>query len=196
MIFFKTWVLKMSISIENDIKKFNFDDDIIREANKIHESMISFVSRGKKRKQKILFVIYNAHLNLGRVYDIHIIAKKMDIKQKKVSKIFTLCSPIKTGYNYRKMRFKPVDYVKLYMDHLEILNQQQKIQILSLSNTIISKNESITSYPPQKLAASLIIYYAKINGYQEISDQMKELFYRPHGTLDTIVKKIGDIHNQ
>ncbi len=186
----------MSLSIKNDLKKYNLDDDIIQEANRIYENMIFFVSRGKKRKQKLIFIIYNAHLNLNRVYDIHIIAKKMDIKQKKISNVFTLCSPIKTGYNYKKIRFKATEYVKLYMDHLEILNQQQKIQIMSLSNAIVSKDTNISLYPPQKLAASLIIYYAKINGHQEISDQMKALFYRPHGTLDTIVKKIGDIHNQ
>lgn len=182
-------------SILKEIKQYPFEEDVLIEADQVNKRMKPHVNRGKKRNLKLLFCVYNAYLNLNRVADIYLLGKIMNIDPKKVKDAFKICSPLKSGYKYKKVRFNVFDYLELYMSHIKLLKRDHQTHVLHLAHTIMDKTSELESYPRQKLAASFIIYYSKINGYDEVSKIMKELFYRPTTTLELIIKKIGDLNN-
>lgn len=184
------------MSIIKEIEQYPFEHPIIIEADRINQSMNRYVNRGKKRTLKLLYCIYNAHLNLGKVADIYIIGKQMNIESKHIRNTFKICSPFRTGYKYKKIRFDVFDYLELYLSYIQASNSSHQQQIYHLAKVLTEKYSLLSGeYPSQKLAASFIIYYARINGIDEIAQEMKDLFYRPTTTLESIIKKISDLVN-
>ncbi len=184
-------------SIVKEIENLNglIDEDVLLEACRINKSMIKYVNRGSNRDLKVLFCIYNAYLNLDRVADIYILGNLMGIDRKKIKKAFTVCSPFVTGYKYKKIRFSVFNYLYLYMNHIKSLNKEHKEQIHHLCHILSSASKTLNRHQSQKLAASFIIYYSRINGLLDVGNQMKALFYRPTTTLESIIKSIGDLVN-
>ena len=183
------------MSISPELISFGFDSEVVNEAENIYKKINNSVSRGKKRNLKALYCIYNAHLNLDRVSDIKLLAQKMGIPRKKISKAFTLCSPVKTGYSFRKVRFSVSEYIRLYTEELG-LGYTQNFQIIYLSEKIFKNNIVLGSGSNQTLAISFIMYYLKNNGSSEEIENLKRLIYRPTGTIDSMVKKISEIANK
>ena len=186
------------MSIRSELLSFEFYPEIVDEAEKIYKQINNSVSRGKKRNLKTLYCVFNAHLNLDRVTDIKLLAQKMNIPRKKISKAFTLCSPIKTGYIFRKVRFSISDYIGLYTDELG-LEYTQKAQINYLSKNMFNDDKDkvflLKENSNQTLAIAFIIHYLKSNGYDKDIERLKRIVYRPTGTVDSVVKKISEIEN-
>lgn len=170
----------------NILKKAGYDDNISRKTEMIYSSLNKEYLGN--RDIKILFCAHNAYLSLNMVSDVRLIAGRLNIPKDKISKVFTECSPIKTGYEFLQVRFSIKQYVLLYLNNLECLDYKQKETIFKIA-TSVEKNINedsysvLKTYKPQALAIALIMYYLNNSGESKSTLIFEEILYRPIKTI-------------
>lgn len=182
--------------------KFDYPREIIQEAIKIHAQMRTSLNRDVNYNLKVLFCLFNAHLNLDRVVDIRVLSyqlnrhlsHKSQITHKKLKSVFDLFSPIETGYFFKKRRFSPKEYLHYYIDLLEDLDYQEKEEVIQIGLLIIDRWKQKTK--AQVLAASIVIFYLNLTQKERQRDKFQEILFRRLGTIVSLSRDLNSIYNQ
>ncbi len=180
-------------SIMKDMLSMNCSEDIKKEANKIFLNMNVTIKRGKRRKKIVFFCIYQAYKNFDIPCDPKVIAKIVNIETKEITKAFSLCSETETGYRPTPRRYTPVDFIPVYFP-LTNLTSDNMQNIIELTKEILEKSEDLYDAFPQTVAASILMYYMKINGV-EYDKSFAKSVEKSEVTLIEMSRKISDIHN-
>ncbi len=166
----------------NILKKAGYSENIARKAEIIYQSLNQEYLGS--REIRVLFCAYNAYLSLDMISDVRLIAGRLSIPKNKISRVFTECSPIKTGYNFRQIRFTMQQYVLLYLNNLECIDYKQKEIIFKIAQYInIYDYEALINQKQQALAIALIIYYLVTIKELEKVTIFEKILYRPEKTI-------------
>ena len=182
----------MSLIVE---LKHTIPTEILNEAHLIYKKMNTTLSRGEKRFLKYLFCVYNAYINMNKVVDVRFLARKMKIEQRKISESFTICSPIRTGYNFKKVRFSVIQYVPYYLDELQI-DYISKVKIIDVLNAVFAypvSKEFRKKYSNQTISIAFILLCLGLLDLPE--DKLKKIIYRKTSTIENMVKTVKKYSN-
>ena len=115
------------------------------------------------------------------------------IKKNEISKAFSLCSPLETGYYQQVKKIHFISFLPVYF-HLTGLSESTLPDVIELANEILNKDKSLKSELPQIVAASLLIYYMDINGVT-CDLNFSLTVGKSEITLNNMKKRIEIIHN-
>lgn len=180
-------------SIMQDMADFYIADHIKEKANDIYTKLEISTKRGGRRKKVIFFCLFNAHRELNIPCDPRVLANAVGIESNDISKAFSMCSPIETGYYPRNKRFTYMDFIPIYY-HLTGLSTLNLSDVEELGREISEKHSSIWDELPQTVAAAILMYYMEINGVTCTFDFSKTV-NRSEMTLVQMKKQIESIHN-
>ena len=180
-------------SIMQDMTEMYLSDDIKEKANEIYTKLEISTKRGGRRKKVVFFCLFQAHRELDMPCDPRVLAKTVGILPNDISKAFSMCSPIETGYYPVSKRFSFMDFIPTYY-HLTGLSSLNLSDVEELGREILEKCPSIKDELPQTVAASILIYYMEINGVTCTLDFSKAV-QRSEMTLIQMKKRIESIHN-
>lgn len=203
-------------------KNFDIDTDVMSKASEIFNDLGYKLIREKKKMLKILFCLYNAYLHYDRPVDIRVLAYKLELPENtKISQIFTLCSPINTGYQFIRRRFTVNEYVKFYANEMSSLNTLQKEKIVKIGEEIYDKiekikkgdltiheldikkskkgptyKEKLLQTKRQNISAGIVMYYLKkILNDKDCVEEFKKKLFRSTATIVSLCTSLNIIHN-
>ncbi len=185
-----------SKGIREELKNYNFPDDISELANSIYSDSTNCTTRGNQRKLIIFRCIEEAYRQKNIAKPPISIAEQMGTNYKELIK--------KRGRRARGYKmiqtsnahYTPIDFIKEFSNFME-LNDRDIEEIKVLTKEITEKNSDILERYPQVVAGAIIIYYINYKGYIEaipLSEFSKKIGYCK-ATLVKTSKEIADIHN-
>lgn len=182
-----------NLSILDDLKNFDFSDDIKKKANYIYNQMTPITKRSKNRKLLLFFCIYNAHKELRINVIPADIGKKFGLTQGDLRKANSMFSKLQTGYEPIQNEITINDFIQ---DYCEKLNLDNLDEIIQFSDNVLKNNKELELTCPQTLAASMLKYYMVSNDI-EFNDKtlLSIITNRSNTTIDTIYKKIAQSDN-
>ena len=180
-------------SIMSDMTNFYISDEIKEKANEIYTKLEISTKRGGRRKKVVFFCLFQAHRELDIPCDPRVLAKTVGIGANDISRAFSMCSPIETGYYPISKKFHFEDFIPTYY-HLTGLSRLNLGDVMELSEEISDKCQSIRDELPQTVAAAILMYYMDINGVSCNFDFSKAV-NRSEVTLNQMKKRIENIHN-
>lgn len=150
-------------SILKDMESFDLSDDIKNKAEEIFGKLNSATKRGNRRKQLIFFCIYNAYNEVGNPQDPKRIAEMVGIRTSEMTKALSMFSEAQTGYKPPSIHVNALHFLPQYCNDLN-LTEDTTNEILNFAQKILDRDPDLKETFPQKVAAGILSYYAKING--------------------------------
>jgi len=180
-------------SIFNDMSNFQIPDDIKYKADEIYSGLKLATKRGKRRRKVIFFCMFQAYQALGRPCDPKKLANVVGINPNEISKAFSLCSPLETGYypSFQQLNF--VDFIPTYY-HLTGLSESNLEDVIELGQSLSTKDTTLLDELPQIVAVSTLLYYMEINGVS-CNTNFSDKVGRSELTLSQMKKRIESIDN-
>jgi transcription initiation factor TFIIIB Brf1 subunit/transcription initiation factor TFIIB len=183
---------KQERSIQKDLEKYTFPDDIKNMADVIYSSMNYQMRRGKKRDMIVFHCTYSAHLELDReVNPIQLGMEVFKLTKEEITRCDSIFSPLQTGYRPPSKDSSPLNYIPDYCRRIG-LSEDATALVLAHAKKIMTKSKGLDQEHPQTIAAGILRYYLITNGI-ELKD--KELLTRVTGrsivTIDTACKSIA-----
>lgn len=163
-------------SIMSDLNSLQIPEHIKQIAQEqVYEKLEKLpTKRGEQRKYVIFYCIHIAYKLAGDICDIKSLASQIGIQASRISRAFTICSPIATGYQPPNIKYTPVDYVKLFFKHTK-LHPDCISGAVKLTEEVLAKDKSLSDIPPQKVAISCLCLYMDINGVAYDFEEMTKL---------------------
>ncbi len=182
-------------SIMNELKSYSFDDEILNTADRIHSIMKKRTRRGEIRVQLRYYLVYCAHLELGRDVDPISLGKEFGLTQSQVQKCDSLFSPIQTGYEPPKVQMSPINLLPGYCREVDI-NETGIQEVIALADNILIKDPTLFEQNPRTVAAGILKYYTFTKGIV-IADSkvLKRITGRSNATIVSMYKRIAEIDN-
>jgi transcription initiation factor TFIIIB Brf1 subunit/transcription initiation factor TFIIB len=170
-----------------------FEPEIKIEAFNVYKSMKLNIKRGENRSRLKFFCVYNACKNLGIVKDPQKIAEAVNMQDFNLNKVLKTFSYEKTGYKMKDVVISPLQYIPNYYEQTGFRTDEID-HVLSFSEKIIVDDTLKEEYP-QKVAASLIIYYITRIHNLQLPDKFFNYLERPESHYKNVVDKIAVIYN-
>ncbi len=180
-------------SITQDMTDLLVADNIKEKANEIYTKLEISTKRGGRRKKVVFFCLFQAHRELDIPCDPRILADIVGIKTNDISRAFSMCSPIETGYFPPRKRCSFMDFIPIYY-HLTGLSSLNLLDVEELAKDISEKCPPIQDELPQTVAAAILMYYMDINGVS-CTFNFSKTVNRSEMTLVQMKKRIEGIHN-
>ena len=180
-------------SITQDMTDLFVADNIKEKANEIYNKLEISTKRGGRRKKVVFFCLFQAHRELDIPCDPRILADIVGIKTNDISRAFSMCSPIETGYYPPRKRCSFMDFIPIYY-HLTGLSSLNLLDVEELAKDISEKCPPIQDELPQTVAAAILMYYMDINGVS-CTFNFSKTVNRSEMTLVQMKKRIEGIHN-
>lgn len=180
-------------SILQDMGDLVISENIKEKANEVYNMLNISTKRGGRRKKVIFFCLHEAHRLMNIPIDPKDLASIVGIKNNDISKAFTMCSPIETGYHPLNIRFTFREFIPVYY-RLTGLSNLILDDVLSLADDIYKKDPTVENEFPQIMAAAILMYYMEINGV-ESSINISKVLHTSSLTLNLLKSRIESIHN-
>ncbi|MEM3062649.1 MAG: hypothetical protein QW303_03765 [Nitrososphaerota archaeon] len=183
-------------SILPDLKYYSFPDEIKNQADVIYNKMRYQVRRGKIRQQLLFFCVYCAHLELGYNVNPVRLGEKFGLTQGEVQKCDSLFSPLQTGYKPPVKYISPLNYLPEFCKNIGFADETIN-DVISVSESILNKDSSLTQENPQTVAAGLLRYYILTHGVSfDDLQRLTTITNRSIVTIDGMFRKICMIDNK
>ncbi len=144
--------------IEEDLKKFEFPEDIKREASTTYRELTCGSVRSTNRLMAICFCVYQAYIDINKPYDVIIIGDKINLDCDKADSSITMFSKKLTG-KHKSGCIKPMDFVRCYSEYEFDLSVSSIDSIESIWNDLCKRDRSLNEDTIRKITAGLIWYY-------------------------------------
>jgi hypothetical protein len=171
-----------------------FDPNIIEEAERVSNSMISMqANRDTRRKYRKFACLYYAHDNLAREYDTDRICKLLDMKTNEAAKALNIFSSAKTGYQHRKRNCYDIpDMIRSRCKQLQLSEEEIEF-CLDLFQTCDQADPSLRKHLASSIADAVIRTTARIHGIE--ASQLNSVLRASDTTINVLCSKILQLYN-
>jgi len=186
-------------TIRPDLVKLNIPNDIVNIADTIYQNMEVGTKRGKRRKMLLFFCTFTAYNQENIPVDPIWLANICGLERSSISKALSMCSPVYTNYDTPMVRYTPKDYIPVYYKKLSswLSFPEGTIDyIYSIADEIMEKDSTLSDEKPQTVAAAILVFYMKMNGYSVDKDNYKTIFRMSDMTINKIKKRVIKAYNE
>ena len=186
-------------TIRPDLEKLGLPNNIVNVSDSIYQNMDVGTKRGKRRKMLIFFCSFSAYNRENIPVDPIWLANVCGLERSSISKALSMCSPVYVSRDTPMVHFTPKDYIPGYFKKLEewLDFPNGAIEdIYIMSNEIMKKDPSLNDEKPQTVAAAILVFYMKINGYTIDKEKYKTIFRRSDMTINKIKKTVIEAYNE
>jgi transcription initiation factor TFIIIB Brf1 subunit/transcription initiation factor TFIIB len=175
-------------------------EDIKRKANTIYLSMPSRdIHRRGNRKFKIFSAIYEAYTQCGIPCEPITIAAEVGIMKSRIGHAISKFSKaIKLSRHGQEKNptnnWSAIDYIKPLLVEFGI-NDEHAETIEQLGYKVLAASRELKEEKPQKVAKTLIIHWATINGFKFARESIAKMCGVSIATIDSIRSKIIEADN-
>lgn len=186
-------------TIRSDLEKINLPSNIINLADTIYQNMDVGTKRGKRRKMLVFFCAFTAYNQENIPVDPTWLCSICGIDRSDISKALSMCSPVYTNTDTPIVRYGPKDFIPTYFEKLKewlTFSNEALNEIYEMTDEIMSKKPSLNDEKPQTVAAAILVYYMKNNGYVIDKENYNTIFRRSDMTINKIKKKVIEAYNE
>lgn len=157
--------------------------------------------RIKRKKLSVFYSVYQACLENDSPVSPELLARRLNLTKKEVTKSFSIFAESKTGYRPSDRQLLPEDYASEYGKVLGISEKLISQYKYTCQKLINEYPDLLMEGPPQKICAGVYLWYLR-NGFYPMSVEklgrfdekcMSDLFGLSSTTVRNIAKTIGDI---
>lgn len=181
-------------SILKDMEPLDIPDAVKLRAEEIFKKLNAATKRGNRRKQLIFFCIRNAYNELGLPQDPKRVADKVGIKNSEMTRALSMCSEVQTGYKPTPVRVNALHFLPQYCTDLNMTEETTQ-GVVDFGRKILEFSPSLQETFPQKVAAGILAYYAKINGITIDKKYYANLVQLSDVTINNMRKTIEKLDN-
>lgn len=187
--------IKVEKSIVNELIKYGFDEDLSKIAQEIYVLIGQPIHRTSKRKEMLVFCIGSAMEEEGMTVNKANLAEIFQMPLSDVKRSFKVYAEAKTGYRPR-IKNKSDKRIGFIIEYASMMNFEQETidSVIKLANVIIS-SPKLKPDSSMKIAAGILAYYMKINGFQNYKEILKNVTKISIVTISNILKVVEEIHN-
>lgn len=186
-------------TIRLDLEKLNIPSNIINIADKIYQNMDVGTKRGRRRKLLLFFCTFTAYNQENIPVDPIWLANICGIDRSSISKALSMCSPVYTNTENPIAHYDPKDFIPGFYERLKewlVFPEGSLEHIYAMTDEVMDKDPSLTDEKPQTVAAAILVYYMKENGYSIDKENYNTIFRRSDMTINKIKKKVIKAYNE
>lgn len=157
---------KKIVTIVPEISHRGFTEEVVEEADFIHDLLWKHIGTKRKqtRKKLLFYCVLCAHLQLAKPHDPIDIAKVFDLSSSEVSNTYSIFAPSNTG-GYVKPK---VDHGRFYVEYFSQkigLSETSTQEILQLYDQL-SKHRELRAISARNFACGVLDTYLTMNGHE------------------------------
>lgn len=150
--------------LSHDLAPLQLSEEVKKEAENIYALLKCPIRKREKRKQMLYYIISNAHYVLGRPFLPNKLAELLDMDRKDIPGATHMFGRNRDGYRAPIINFSPLHYLPLLCEYFNFDDNFLK-GLTELAEELLNKKPSLKENTPQNMAAGILYFYAKINGY-------------------------------
>lgn len=181
----------------DDLKNidFQYDDELLNKANEIFGKMGRPTRRVHKRVLLLWYVVYQAHRELKREFNIEELMGHFGINKNDGLKALSQFSRIQTGYRPPREIYTAANFIPSYCKNFN-LDETTINNFVLKSEQLYKKDPSLRDAPPRTMALGIIHYCLKINGIiLEDENTLSNISKISRNAIDNASIKISQIDN-
>lgn len=186
-------------SIRSDLEKLNLPSNIVNIADRIYQDMDVGTKRGKRRKMLLFYCSFTAYNQENIPVDPIWLANICGIERSSISKALSMCSPVTTNSDNLIVQHHPKDFILTFYEKLKqwvVFPENALDEIYDMMNDVLENDGSLVDEKPQTVAAAILVYYMKNNGYSIEKESYNTIFRRSDMTINKVKKKVIDAYNK
>jgi transcription initiation factor TFIIIB Brf1 subunit/transcription initiation factor TFIIB len=187
-----------SKTVDEKLSELKLPKNIENEALRIYNQLPTALIKEMKLESRVFLIVSEAYKSLKLLGNNEQLRKRLKLSPARVKTLTK--ESARSGYQLILHRYYPEDFVSLFCHTLGISSDHYE-SIKELISLLMENDDVLQETKPQVIAAGVIFYYAKNNGYKfqpkVFAKSCTESGYLvAYSGMETIRKKISLLHNQ
>ena len=188
-------------SIMPELESLGLKLEVRERANAIFQDMETTTKKGKTRNMQLFYCVYNACNDFNIVIDERGLAEKLKIENRQITRALSKFILCQKTYKPSSKLFSITDMLNMIFEKLKStdvisLSDDDKNEIVKITDRLISKEPQLKEEPPIKIAGAIIQYFLTMHDISFKKKEFAAIVGRSDVTINNCLKRLISIDNK